>query len=216
MSSILKALKKLESGTSQQIHEESWPQSIDPIKVINQRVKDRWLLQRYLSLTLIVVILIIGGWVVYRSPLLERKESSNPEPNLDQARIVRKTFPIPIKKEEKSTATELSPPPKPVFADKLNRPSPSSTLKKDPPTETVPEIPSIEDENPPVDQNHQSDLKVEAIVWSENPKSCFAVINGQIVKAGDSVEGARVIRIGRKSVSIRSSGKTQEIRFGLE
>jgi len=57
---------------------------------------------------------------------------------------------------------------------------------------------------------------VEAIVWSENPKSCFAVINGKIVKEGDLVEGARVIRIGRKSVSIRSSGQTQEIRFGLD
>jgi hypothetical protein len=77
-------------------------------------------------------------------------------------------------------------------------------------------LPPAEEENLHDAADHQINYKVEAIVWSENPKSCFAVINGQIVKTGDNVEGARVVSIGRKSVSIKSGRHTRKIRFGLE
>jgi hypothetical protein len=60
------------------------------------------------------------------------------------------------------------------------------------------------------------DYRLEAIVWSNNPASRFAVINGQIVRAGGNLDDISVTAIERESVKVRSDKGTGELRFTLE
>jgi len=55
------------------------------------------------------------------------------------------------------------------------------------------------------------DLILEGIVWSEAPESRFAMIDGQIVRQGGTIQGVRVIRIAEDHVLVQSrDGKTKE------
>ncbi len=59
-------------------------------------------------------------------------------------------------------------------------------------------------------------FRLEAIVWSNNPESRFAVINGSILREGGAVDGVTVTAIERNSVRIRSGNDVGEIRFQVE
>lgn len=59
-------------------------------------------------------------------------------------------------------------------------------------------------------------FKLEAIVWSNNPDSRFAVINGNILRVGGSMDGVTVTDIERDSVRIRSKNEVGELHFNLE
>jgi len=62
----------------------------------------------------------------------------------------------------------------------------------------------------------ESRFKLEAVIWSKNPKSRFAVINGCIVKVGGSVEGVSVTHIDRDYVSIQSGEDKGKLSFTIE
>jgi hypothetical protein len=62
----------------------------------------------------------------------------------------------------------------------------------------------------------ESKFKLEAIVWSNNPKSRFAVVNGQIVRAGGSVDGVSVTHIERDYVALRAGDEKVQLRFTIE
>ncbi|MEJ2724390.1 MAG: FHA domain-containing protein [Deltaproteobacteria bacterium] len=60
-----------------------------------------------------------------------------------------------------------------------------------------------------------SGLKVEGIMWANNPKYSSAVINGLVVRLGRSVEGLTVTEIGRGYVVLQSSETDSKIRLVL-
>jgi pSer/pThr/pTyr-binding forkhead associated (FHA) protein len=60
-----------------------------------------------------------------------------------------------------------------------------------------------------------SSLKLEGIIWANNPKYSFAVINGFVVRLGRSFEGLTVTEIGRGYVVLQSSEVDSEIRLIL-
>jgi type II secretory pathway component PulC len=62
----------------------------------------------------------------------------------------------------------------------------------------------------------ESRYKLEAIVWSSNEESRFAVINGQIVRRGGAVGGLSVVEIARDHVEVRSGGRDWKMRFTVE
>lgn len=55
-------------------------------------------------------------------------------------------------------------------------------------------------------------LKLEALAWVTAPESRFAVINSQIVREGDLIEGAKVERIEKEQVVLRKEGKLWQLR----
>jgi hypothetical protein len=61
-------------------------------------------------------------------------------------------------------------------------------------------------ESPPV-------LELQAVVWSDNPESCFAVINGHIVRANGMVEGVTVTEISPDAVFLKHGDKAWRIRM---
>jgi hypothetical protein len=58
--------------------------------------------------------------------------------------------------------------------------------------------------------------RLEAVVWSDNPSSRFAVINGNIVRAGAIMKDVTVKDIQRDGVILESGGKTGALRFTLD
>ena len=68
----------------------------------------------------------------------------------------------------------------------------------------------------PVKQAHESGLHLQAIAWSSDPESRIAVINGQVLREGGSVERALVTHIGKNEVVFRKQGEEWKQLFRLE
>ncbi|MDM8523651.1 general secretion pathway protein GspB [Desulfococcaceae bacterium HSG8] len=72
MSSILKALKKLEDKDFKKKKDQAWP--VDTKKAVNQRARGNWIMNRLVSVMLVLVILAGGGWfILSRKPLWVQK-----------------------------------------------------------------------------------------------------------------------------------------------
>lgn len=215
MSSILKALKKLEKEVPQQSVEQPLLQEIDTKKTISQHVR-RYLLNRLFFVLFAAVTLTVGGWLAFSHKLFlpERPSPGHVVPAKTDKKVA-KTAPIPIRKA----------PAKPITPSKKET-RPTVLTKKEPPaTEPVKrsEAPAIKGRKQPIvkqpitaDRFEEPRLKVEAIIWSNYVKSRFAVINGHIVRAGESVEGMSVEHIGRNYVTVRSGEKEWRLKFRLE
>ena len=216
MSSILKALKKLENEVLQQSEDQPLLQEIDTKKTISQHVRRYLLFNRFFFVLFAAVTLTIGGWLVFSHKLFlpERPSPGHVFPaKIDKK--VAKIAPIPVQKA----------PAKPITLSKKET-RPTVLTKKEPPA-TEPakrsEAPAIKSRKQPIvkqpitaDRFEEPRLKVEAIIWSNYVKSRFAVINGHIVRVGESVEGMSVEHIGRNYVTVRSGEKEFKLRFRLE
>jgi hypothetical protein len=55
-------------------------------------------------------------------------------------------------------------------------------------------------------------LKLEALAWASAPESRFVIINSQIVREGEMIEGVKVERIEKEQVVLRKDGKLWELR----
>jgi len=71
----------------------------------------------------------------------------------------------------------------------------------------------ILDEQTPSEDVDENLLKLDGIVWSDDPKHSFAMINGSIVRLGESVERMRVIDIGNDYVILESLEDYTKLRL---
>ncbi|MBN2122867.1 MAG: hypothetical protein JW821_01120 [Deltaproteobacteria bacterium] len=246
MSSILKALKKVEKQGAKQDVIPTFPQKIDTKKSVNQRVRGPWLLHRLLTGVLILVILVGGAWFLWThgrsmmGPPVSGKDA--PPVQGEEARVAAVAMPVekgeapqgPGKEVGKITAGQPAPAERPPA-----EPGPAPVPEKRPPAE-APVIPGAPPATKvavspapvasvkaaplssparrqvperPVDEGA---YKLEAVVWSKDPAGRFAVINGQIVRAGGAVGDLSVREIGRDFVAVRSGDRDWEMRFTVE
>jgi len=63
VSSILKALKKLEKEFPQQEQTVSWPQKVDTKKALSRRTKGSWMRKKLISVFCVTVLLAAGVWL---------------------------------------------------------------------------------------------------------------------------------------------------------
>ncbi|UCF93783.1 MAG: general secretion pathway protein GspB [Desulfobacterales bacterium] len=61
-----------------------------------------------------------------------------------------------------------------------------------------------------------SDLKLEAIAWSSDATGRLAVINGHVVREGESVEGFIVRQIRQEDVVLNDGKQSWRLEFGLQ
>lgn len=66
------------------------------------------------------------------------------------------------------------------------------------------------------DRVQDSNLKLQALAWSEDDTRRMAVINGRIVHEGESVEGYQVIQIREEDVVVHEGGKSWRLEFGAQ
>jgi hypothetical protein len=61
-----------------------------------------------------------------------------------------------------------------------------------------------------------SDLKLQAISWSQNPANRIAVINGNILREGAALEGYSISRIAKDEVVVRKGAEEWKLVFNLK
>jgi len=165
-------------------------------------------------------------------PVKRREESHKPakvvkKPESEPERLTKKEEPISLPSRDEAVL--------PVIAKALEKPAPEPErlTKKEEPilplprTEAIPTVPVIVFQKPapqiparpsPSIEPRKSDtvipgLDLQAIVWSEDPESCSAMINGQLVRLGGEVGGFTVDEIGRNHVYLKSGFRTGKLRM---
>jgi hypothetical protein len=256
MSSILKALKKIESEVPEKSEIQFRQQEIDTQKIVHKRITEKLRLKKQFFVIFVAIILAAGGGLVLGrksrelipSPATEtnigdteplrRMGKNTVDRNLSQKKrlveeddekhaavtqAVNKKSPTVIKLQEKE----------PVPVNKTERMVPKSLgrdkeilvgqnlIPKDTSTKAKAETSGQHSENRrilsiPVKQTHESGLHLQAIAWSRDPESRIAVINGQVLREGGSVERALVSHIGKNEVVFRKQGEEWKQLFRLE
>ncbi len=236
MSSILEALKKLETESVEEEPGRTTSGGADagqppPAPAAGPRGSGRSVL--YFALGFLAAACVI--LLVFIQPVRRTPEKSVPAP---RAPAPMKETPPPAGHAPSGemdppgpSATAAGPPDQPAV------PSPTALRK-----ETLPERPAApRKETPPAavaplskpsagpDRSSraapgsaveapaaESVLKLQAIAWSEDPGRRIAVINGRIVHEGQSMDGKTVDRIGKDTVVLRAGEKAWTLEFKRE
>ncbi len=67
----------------------------------------------------------------------------------------------------------------------------------------------------PVKQTGESKLELQAIAWSSDPKSRLAVINGRVVREGESIDSVNIMHIGKDEVIFKKGMEEWKQLFGF-
>lgn len=59
-------------------------------------------------------------------------------------------------------------------------------------------------------------LEIQALVWSPNPDSRMAVINGAILHASGSIEDMTITHIGEDYIVVRKGGEELRVDFVIQ
>jgi len=221
LSSILKALKKLEEETPR--YGDSQPYPVDVKKTVENEVIKR---QMYYKLFLILfsAIIIISGSVF----LLTRQNPSKGKNSPGSVSVIRKAIPPRPKKENVKIASV------PDLKPRKKRVRPSNRIKK---TQNLPGYSKVKTpasrkvikeksyQNTrtkpkpvrsaiPFKSAGGSGLKLQAIAWSSDSQKRICVVNGRILREGSSVEGALIIKIDKNDVSFQKGGEKWRQKFG--
>lgn len=301
MSSILKALKKVEGGHPKYIHVRSWPRGIDAKKAISNRARGVWFVNQLVTVILAgLVFLGVGLYIIEKKPVLVSKILSDPdlkretpkpeiarnksvsdfsdrhvakatpqiETNTVSALVEEEPAPLngpgPVISEVAEDSEEITETPvqkesvpdlPPRSEEKPASPSPEKPAEKvkpakpkrkilasvdtpAPPKErslpiaspakpkkTKTEKKTVEKKKaePPIELPRKKvaagkpgddiGLTLQALVWSDDPESCFAVIDDIIVRQNGKVKGYTVRRIGKKHVVVGKKDKKWTLKF---
>lgn len=221
MSSILKALKKLENETPRS--GDSQPYPVDVKKTVENGVNKK---QKYYKLFIILfsAIIIVSASLF----LLTRQTASKDKISPASVLVIRKAIPPRPKKEKAKIASipDLKPRKKytkPPDRTKNKENLPGSRIALIPASRKVVKEKSHRDNRTktksarstiPFKSSGGSGLKLQAIAWSSDSKKRIAVINGRIIREGSSIEGALIIRIDKNDVSFQKGGEQWKQKFG--
>jgi hypothetical protein len=235
LSAILEALKRIEREP-QQTGLESLPQQLDPRKSLEKRLRRRWFRRRMMTLSLLLPLLGAGTWAVIQYKPWVSSGSGIPAVHSDAVKDEPKQAVVPPRSRRGTgsslSVTEKTPGktglPRPKItgetgfvpnADRAFVSNADRSLKSGPKEarqETREASPAIRTQKTPSPSPGELDLKLDALVWSSHPRNRFAVINGQIVRAGETVRGASITEIERDYVALKSGNKTWELRLNIQ
>ena len=280
MSSILKALKRIEGQPPPPEAFPALPESVDAKQAVNSTARKRWRLRRITMLGLVLLIIVIGAVVVFQNrkyliskifpigpPTTNQQKGPEdgekskifsakiPPPTVKPAskKIESKPSPRPaIKtvapgqkskkprttsrstkssgKARKQTATSMptvssrhpqsattvqKPAPKPASREKF-RPSKKSIAGK----RTASSKPGVRARKttkaPTYAKLTDSNIKLQALAWSSDAARRMAVINGRIVREGESMDGYQINQIRQEDVVVSDGRQSWSLEFGLK
>ena len=230
MSSILKALKKLEDENPPKGRSVVWPSGPAPHRTIRRwDITSGWSAVLLWGLLAVVALISVGGIVLYLLSPSDRnavptasvgqsvakpiQESPPPE---TVAKLPPQPSPTPPPKEASQPtaplATKAVPVPKAAAPSAVKK-IPSAPRKEKPPAravETEPDRAATADL--PV---LTTDLKLQAISWASAPGDRLAVINGNITREGTSLEGYSIVQIDKDEVVVRKGSEQWKLVFNL-
>jgi hypothetical protein len=204
LSSILEALKKAEKESPQL---DLLPEfkKLDPRKAISRHAGRTAIIRKLVISALVLVVAGLGLWFAhaYKDLFFNKEHDHQPAPT--------KTEVSPAKPLDAAAAPEIG-----KNEDSRMKTTPDTARVKEvvPGMENVHEPKRIgkreftaEQSPEPLTQALPDDarFRLEAIAWAERPESRFAVINGQLIRIGGSMEGISVTAIERDHVAVRSN-----------
>lgn len=216
MSSILKALKKLED-------EKRKP---DALQINSEILRDIKPSRSYFSAILVAAVIFLGGGAtVYlimdpSAEISAKRTEQNPDPRpplSSTSEKPQKQLQTEITKKENTSAAQsqpllkknatyfpaVVPPRKPVTAQQEKKP-------------TTPVQPSIKPPKSLAPHNQVPALKVNGIAFQEQSADRVAVVNGVTVSNGSVIEGVHVEDIQRNRISFSYGGEKFDIGLGKE
>ncbi|MEE8400097.1 MAG: general secretion pathway protein GspB [Desulfobacterales bacterium] len=244
MSSILKALKKLEGEPVIGTEVQSWPRAVGKGAYFD-RFRRTWRYKGTAYILLVTGTLAMAGWFVMgRNPVPDTSDSpqrsasvqpvspDDPEVLISakepKAELSRRSLgkPIPIRSDTKkpmlsATVPGLDPKPRPVSEENVP-PTPLPDEEASLETAPLPSVPPESKDAPrePVapfvaERADDGRMSLQAIAWSRLPEKRMAVINNRVVREGGTVNGIEVIRIHEDRVIIREGEEVWKLVFKL-
>lgn len=228
MSSILKALKKLE--------DEKTSHSPDSLKIDSDILKGSHDSRKMSPLSALLALLLMFGGGAAAAYFIMKKNTAPPvaatppavtaatanppspaiSPVTKPVQPVAKTAPVPAQKKPSVAAVQKQQPKK-VPATTAKRPvakAPARTaapLTNEKPLQADSrpnnELPAAASASVPT-------LRVNGIAFQNNSADSMAIINGTPVSSGSTIEGATVEEIARDRVVFRKSGEKFEVKLG--
>jgi hypothetical protein len=256
VSSILKALKKIESEPPGKNKIQFRRQEIDSQEIIHKRITDKPRLKKQFFVIFAAMVLAAGGGLILGRKSWEPIPSPATKTETDHKtpldRMGKKTADLNVspgektaeKNDKKIAAATLAadkkfPPaitpiekePVPVKKTEINIPESlgqnkekiagRNLIPKDKNTQKDAKTSGQQLKNRrivsiPVKQARESGLYLQAIAWSSDPMSRIAVINGQVLREGGSVERVIVSHIGKNEVIFRKQKEQWKQLFRLK
>jgi len=269
LSTILKALKRIDQTAPPSDDLQTWPPKIDTKETVKTRVHKIWLYRKVYLALISAVILIAAGWLAYsqkhwltakifpqktstegpiyqaqidpgpnesrgvvseKKPTLKRQNArsgagSGPRPaGVDQPPRSLPRTPVSQKSPKHKilpSSRKLQPPETEIKAKSNTSRLPAAISEKSVQSDTRPEVAAPTKKSPSRDAGtyqrlDDSKLDLQAIAWSKEASQRLAVINGHIVREGESVEGFLVNQIRQENVVLNDGTTTWQLEFGLK
>lgn len=208
MSSILNALKKIESRKSE-TRLPTWPYRINNRESMSRHTNRIWRRHKILGILIVVCTVALAGKLYFGSrPGLESRtpEAELPEKTVSTAVSGDNNKTAPPRAETNERPASLLPP-----APRDDSAHTTMETMDTPPAEAVIKAAVDIPETTPPDN---AGLTLQALVWSEQPEERFVVINDTILRDGGTVNGSVVTRIEPDYVIIRTDGTTWRLKYG--
>jgi hypothetical protein len=122
-------------------------------------------------------------------------------------------------KTETGQDIEIIKPPKeePVKDTATQEPEPDVLITTEDPSDSLDALSQKtsppEDKPVPIDRLEGVSIKIQAISWSEIPAQSLAVINNQVVREGDGIEGYQISHINIDDIVLRRGDKAYRLEF---
>jgi hypothetical protein len=256
LSSILKALKKIDESSPPDDNSPPWPHPEEARDAITRSIKKRWLIRRMTTYILVAACLISLTVLLYfrqaDKASRARNADTQPEKITNQGQVHRaktvKTAPStastpPVRKPlpgntppglQRTPAPPTAEPSRPAAGrNQTRKPLPKKSMKaitkreprtggkavrtSPPEPDTVKSSTASPAEKPTQYSRLQStEMKLQAIAWAPEPSRRIAVVNGSIVKEGDSVAGYTLMRIRKDDIVLNDGRKSWQLEFGLQ
>ncbi len=220
MSSILKALKKLEDEFTRSGERISLPQKLGTKKTIRRWEITSGRFTPFLWIFLGVIVFAVVGWIfIYLQQPADREATTTaapPEPVPVAAKkvaapdsAIKPNRPVRVPPRQAATSEPVRPAEKTTTKRKASRPlvkksKKYSSRKPVPPRRRQTAVNANAIPNPnagiPI---LASGLMLQAISWSKEPKDRIAVINDNVVREGSTIDGYSITRIDKDEVVVR-------------
>lgn len=200
MSSILKALKKLEQDADST--------SGVPARIIagsTNRPRIRPIITKSLIIVTTIAIFAAIGLII--RPAISPRQSPAPEAGISQKTVEKAMLKTDQIRKESLPQQMVTPP------------SPSNESAK--PVDTIEKpltIPIHSDVPAPteiIEINDEAGLKLQAISWSANVNKRIVVINGQICREGERINGYIVKQINPSDVIVSNESTSGKLSFKI-
>ena len=220
MSSILKALKKLEDDFTRSGERIPLPQRLGTKKTIRRWEITSGRFSPLLWISLGVIVLVGVGWIFIYLQQPPDRQTTNAAAPAQPVPVAAKKVAVPDSPIKSNRSVRISPgqaansqPARPTEKTTIKRKASRPLVKKSKKysskkpglmhqRQTVENAGAIPNPNTDIPVL-KSGLTLQAISWSKEPKNRIAVINGNIVREGSAIDGYAITRIDTDAVVVR-------------